>query len=528
MVDQETFARIGEMFVEKYGGNSTEAAKFLMGTSDKLGGKSPFISNIGSGAAFVARKGDSESDLLAKLYILMTKDEEHQKKKRKLELKYQKEIVKIKERRIAELIAVLGGEYTSPKDSYKKKSRKGLGMIALGAAGLLFSPDVMAMFSGVEDQFDGFKKRIDGIGNDLKNITNITPDIDTFVSGVKDMFGGLIGTGPNETKYDPLISAIAQKEKVDPKLIKSVIKAESQFDAGAKSTKGAMGLMQLMPDTAKQYGVPSGKEYDPEENIKAGAKYLKYLLKLFNNDTQLAVAAYNAGEGNVQKYGRQIPPFKETKAYVSKVMGYYGKTTLSQTPATTPGVVSPGGYGSPVSKQTITPHGHLHDRRIYGGKFHHYHQGVDYAGKIGDDIYAAHSGTVVHVDDRENTRAGKYIVLQGSDGTETKYMHLNRVTVGEGTTVNRGQLIAELGDTGAAKGHPHLHFELRKNNILQDPEKMIPEGGVITSIPNMISDTTQQRDIATNILQTNIYVDDSQYYTVFDDDGLSDLPALLE
>ena len=120
------------------------------------------------------------------------------------------------------------------------------------------------------------------------------------------------------TAYEPLIQQASATHGVDARLVKAVIQTESAYQPGARSPKGAMGLMQLMPQTAKQYQARNA--YDPRANIEAGVKYLRTLLDQF--ELPLALAAYNAGEGAVRRFGG-IPPFPETQAYVKKVLALY-------------------------------------------------------------------------------------------------------------------------------------------------------------------------------------------------------------
>ena len=121
-------------------------------------------------------------------------------------------------------------------------------------------------------------------------------------------------------RYDPLIQKASKKFNVDHFFIKAIIKAESDFDSMAVSNKGAQGLMQLMPETADDMEVKD--PFDPEENIFGGTRYVSLLLKRFNNDKALALAAYNAGPEVVESRNG-IPPFPETRTFVKRVMNYY-------------------------------------------------------------------------------------------------------------------------------------------------------------------------------------------------------------
>jgi soluble lytic murein transglycosylase-like protein len=118
-------------------------------------------------------------------------------------------------------------------------------------------------------------------------------------------------------RFEHLIEHHADLQQVRPDLVRAVIQVESAFNPYARSHKGAMGLMQLMPGTAAQYQVTNA--YDPTENIRAGVAYLRALLDRYQGNEELALAAYNAGPGAVDRYGQRVPPFRETRDYVQKI-----------------------------------------------------------------------------------------------------------------------------------------------------------------------------------------------------------------
>jgi len=131
------------------------------------------------------------------------------------------------------------------------------------------------------------------------------------------------GAVAQKSAFDPIIDQAARANELDSALLHAVISVESRYNPRAVSKKGAVGLMQLMPETAKRYGVSDA--FDPVQNIRAGAQYLSYLLKIFNSDKRLALAAYNAGENAVIRSGNRIPRIRETANYVPRVLNSYQK-----------------------------------------------------------------------------------------------------------------------------------------------------------------------------------------------------------
>ena len=158
------------------------------------------------------------------------------------------------------------------------------------------------------DVVKGSSKK-DGFKITKNKVKNITSRVD---------FGSM---PVNRAKYTDMINEIAHKARLYPALLHAVVKAESAYDPNALSPAGAVGLMQLMPQTAKSYGVKNRR--DPRDNLQGGARYLRKLLTRYNNNIKLALAAYNAGEKAVRKYGNNIPPYKETQNYVKKVIAFY-------------------------------------------------------------------------------------------------------------------------------------------------------------------------------------------------------------
>lgn len=152
------------------------------------------------------------------------------------------------------------------------------------------------------------------------HLTNVPTSYEKFKWMMAERMAIVKPPGMSDKEFDVIIQGASAKYGVDHRLVKAIVKAESDFKPAARSIKGARGLMQLMPDTARRMGVRDILE--PQDNVEGGVKYLSMLLRMFNGQESLAVAAYNAGENAVLKYGT-IPPYSETQTYVKKVLKYY-------------------------------------------------------------------------------------------------------------------------------------------------------------------------------------------------------------
>lgn len=168
---------------------------------------------------------------------------------------------------------------------------------------------------------------------------------------------------PNVGRFDALIEQHAKLQKLDPALVKALIAVESAFDPAAVSPKGALGLMQVIPDTGQRYGIAGDKKgsleqklLDPAINVRVGTRYLHDLLALFADDLRLALAAYNAGEGAVSRHDNNVPPYPETEDYVKLVRQFYSlyRPPLPPAPRVTR-IVVPGQRKLPAVPRAVLP-----------------------------------------------------------------------------------------------------------------------------------------------------------------------------
>jgi soluble lytic murein transglycosylase-like protein len=155
------------------------------------------------------------------------------------------------------------------------------------------------------------------------HFTNIIPIGKKFRVIISEGIKSILARNIDNTTYDNIIMEHATTHGIDPLLVKAVMKTESNFNPRALSHKGAQGLMQLMPDTARFMNVED--PFNPDDNIKGGTRYIKYLDEIFKGNLELILAAYNAGPGRVIEYNMNVPPYEETKTYIQRVKAYYNK-----------------------------------------------------------------------------------------------------------------------------------------------------------------------------------------------------------
>lgn len=278
------------------------------------------------------------------------------------------------------------------------------------------------------------------------------------VTGSSNTSGSSAYTG----KYATEINKASSTYGVDAHLIAAIIKAESSFNKDAKSSKGAQGLMQLMPATAKELGVKNA--FDAQQNIMGGTKYIAQQIAKFSGDIKKALYAYNAGAGNVTKIVESSANYwTGAKNYANKIMADFeasgGSNITSGKQISGWGGTITSGFGKRVHPIT--------------GKYTD-HNGIDIAGNKGDRLDANVSGKVTYAGKGTGSMSGfgNYVAVETADGLKHFYAHLDKVIAKVGETVAVGQQIGNIGSTGNSTGN-HLHYQINENGKAINPSSYL-------------------------------------------------------
>jgi soluble lytic murein transglycosylase-like protein len=211
-----------------------------------------------------------------------------------------------------------------------KKSLLQLGVLLTATLSFAASPTTRTVYDAtLRNGFSIHHVRHEAVGDMTRLYTDDTSYIDIPTAEITQMTESqelIAPVGAPQPTLGEVVSAAGDKHQIDPDFINSVIRAESNFNPKARSSKGAQGLMQLMPGTASRLGVTDA--YDPASNVNGGTQYLRELLQKYNGDAIKALAAYNAGPGRVQQY-RGVPPYRETRAYVARIIKDFNKKKLA-------------------------------------------------------------------------------------------------------------------------------------------------------------------------------------------------------
>ncbi|MEN8164304.1 MAG: M56 family metallopeptidase [Acidobacteriota bacterium] len=276
------------------------------------------------------------------------------------------------------------------------------------------------------------------------------------------------------SRWAPLLEAASKSHDLPPALLGLMTLVESGGDPEARSTRGATGLLQVMPATgrsiAEERGLGEVDLSDPEVNLDLGAWYLARQLETFDGDLQLALAAYNGGPERARRWSENSEPLSaETTAYVALLTKMWHEREADESMA----------YqawwnrlNSVRVARMLHPLPAARVSQAFGKNHRGSHKGVDLVAPTGTPILAPMDGEVIAVSD--DTTAGKAVVIRHGVGLETRYHHLDAIDVKLGDRLGAGESLGRVGSTGVSTG-PHLHFEVRENGVAVDPMTFLGE-----------------------------------------------------